>query len=338
MKHAALFALSLALTAAAHAGTAPRLLIDRLGLQTRQALAAPSADRTPQDIEREVAGEIAALVHASPGHVSLTETDAHGRTPLMLAVSGGYLQIVQALLTDASVRRQINQTAPRGETAWMLAQFAPGMTLAACQPGVLTLDRYPLLAPYLRRMAMLMTARKSVVVAIAQALEEAGAQAVPEAARARWLARCPNSTPALREALATDGDLLNTLVNEALARQLSFNKAYAAGLASIPQRPPQHMRFIDAAATPSQARTLRCPRMPAPAMRGALGWAGNLRLKAVAATRAGVVEVVDISVLSDAPPDTAVVDHFRGAIVRALAGYHCEGDQVFEQEFSFRIE
>lgn len=343
MKPAALFLLTLTLllacaSAHAEAATPPGELIDRLGLQLRQSPSITRPNERPRDdTERAVAGEISALIHAAPGHASLTTADAQGRTPLMQAASDGYLLVVKALLTDASVRRAINQPDAAGETAWMKAQFAPGVTLVACQPGALTLERYPLLAPYLLRMEALMFAGRSTIVAITQALEEAGADRDGDAARRAWLARCPNTAPELRAALAR-GDLQTTLVNDALDRQLRFSRTFAAGLASIAQRPPSEMKFIAPGSRTQSISALRCPSLPRPTLAGALNWSGTLRLHVVASTRAGVVEVADITVLSDDDTQPFVVDHFRGALIRALSAYQCEGDHVFEQEFRFKFE
>ncbi|RZL31667.1 MAG: ankyrin repeat domain-containing protein [Rubrivivax sp.] len=339
MKPAALFLLTLALACLrAQAAMPPGELIDRLGVQMRQSLSATPPNEQPRDdVERAVAGEIAELIHGQPGHASLTAPDGQGRTPLMQAVSGGYLLVVKALLTDASVRQAINQADAAGETAWMKAQFAPGMTLAACQPGALTLDRYPLLLPYLQRMGVLMSGSRSVVAAITQALEEAGADRNADAAHEGWLARCPNTAPELRAALAR-GDLQTSLINDALQRQLGFNKTYAAGLASIAQRPPSEMKFIPPSRRPESITALRCARLPRPTLTGGLNWTGTLHLRVVAATRAGVVEVADFTLLSNDIPEPYVVDHFRGALIRALSGYQCEGDHVFEQEFRFKVE
>lgn len=339
MKPAALFLLTLALSCANVATAAtPLELIDRLGVQLRNAPRQPrTAERPPADAERKVAGDISALIHATPGHASLTAADAQGRTPLMQAVSGGYLLVVQALLTDASVRRSINERDASGETARMQAQFAPALTLPACQPGMLTLERYPLLTPYLQRMDVLMSSRSSTVVGIAQALDDAGAELDAEAARGAWLARCPNTDAALRDAMGR-GDLLATLVNASLERLMRFNKAYAAGLASIAQRPPAQMRFAAPGVRPVGVSALRCASMPRPVLPGSLNWTGSLRLHVVASTRAGIVETADFSVSADDTTPPYVVDHFRGALIRALAGYQCEGERVFEQEFHFKVE
>jgi Ankyrin repeat len=315
----------------------PQQLIGSLGVEIRQILEAPKPGRTPEDAERAVAEQIAALARRSPGDDSLIATDGQGRTPLMLAVSGAYPLVVKALLGDPIVKARINARDNAGETAWMVAKFAPAMTLVACQPGALTLERQPLLIPYLRRMATLMDGSKSAVVGITQMLEDAGAETAPDAARKAWLARCPNTTPELRQALA-DGELQRTLINEALHRQLAFNKAFGAGLLTLPQRPPQGMRFISAAREPARTGDYHCLRMRPPAIQGGLNWSGSVRFNTVFATRAGVVEVVDFTVLSDGDPPPAVVNHFRSLLVRSLAGYQCAGDRVFEQEFRFMVD
>lgn len=328
---------ALAAARAAEPAPTPQQLINGLGVETRQILESPKPDRSPEQAERAVAEQITALARRSPGDDALIATDAQGRTPLMLAISGAYPLVVKALLADPIVRVRINAADQAGETAWMVANFAPAMTLVACQPGTLTLERHPLLAPYLRRMATLMDSKNSTVVAITQMLQDAGAEAAPDAARKAWLARCPNTAPELRQALAK-GELLSTLVNDALDRQLSFNKAYRAGLMTIPQRPPQEMRFIPLGREPSKAKDVNCPRKRPPALLGSLNWSGRILFKAVIATRAGVVEAVDLTVLSGNDPPAAVVSHFRSLLIRTLAAYQCEGDHVFEQEFQFKVD
>lgn len=316
--------------------TTPMQWIDGLGVEIRQRLEKPTPAGTPEDAEKAVAERITELVRGSPGTPSLTEADSAGRTPLMRAAADAYPLIVKALLADPGVQRNINAANADGETAWMLAQFAPSVTLAACQPGALTLERFPLLPPYLRRMAVLVGAPKSPTAAISQALLDAGATADPALAKQAWLARCPNAAPELRQALA-QGELLPTLVNHALSRQAAFNKAYREGSASLAEKPPAGMRFLREAGDIQGAQSLNCTRRPAPELRGALNWSGRITLKVVAATRAGVVEVADITLAAGAA-EPHVVDHFKGAILRALALYECEGEHVFRQELQFKVE
>ncbi|MFT7773827.1 hypothetical protein [Roseateles sp.] len=194
-------------------------------------------------------------------------------------------------------------------------------------------------------MTLLLRAEKSVAVGIVQALEAANAQATPDAALQAWLARCPNATPELRDTLARE-PLLPTLVHESIAKQMAFNKALSTGDVDIPQRPPEGMVFnpvrsgAPRTAEPLQTGAVRvsCERKPQPALRGALGWSGDLLLRARISTRAGIVETADFSLPLPGDPPPAVVDFFRGNVIRALAGYHCEGDHVFEQEFQFKVD
>ncbi|MFT7773828.1 ankyrin repeat domain-containing protein [Roseateles sp.] len=322
----------------------PHQLIGRLGVDIRKILEDPKASATPEDAERAVAEQIRALIARSPGHLSLTATDARGRTPLMLAVSGGYAQVVQALLADPAVRLSINVPDARGETAWMLANFAPAVTLAACQPATLTVARYPLVPPYVRRMVHVLKQQPSPIDTIVHDLEAAGAQADQEAAKQAWLARCHNAAPETREALA-QGELLETLVRDALARQREFNKTAADNPSMLPQKPPADMKFVkDRDDMPTgrappllRISEMRCESQPKPELPNIINWSGKILLKVVAASRAGVVETADFTVLAGTT-EKRVIEAFSTLVVRTLAKYQCEGDQVFSQEFEFRIQ
>jgi hypothetical protein len=316
----------------------PRQLIDRLGVETRQLLEKPRKERTPADAERAVAEQITAWTRRSPGDEALIDGDDQGRTPLMLAASGAYPLVVKALLGDPIVKALVNTKDAAGQTAWMHASFAPALTLASCQPGNLTLDRYPLLRPYLLRMSALLKSKDSPLVGIVRLLEDAGAQPDPEGARRAWLARCPNTPLELQQALA-NGQVLETLVDDAVSRQTRFSKALREGVAGTPQTPPDGMRFVQVReGKPLTAGQLRCVRTPAPPLRGAMPWSGELTFKAVIATRAGIVEAVDFEAISPAAPNPHVAQYFRSAVLQALAAYQCEGDHVFEQVFRFKID
>lgn len=325
----------------------PRQIIEKLDVEVRQILANPKAGRTPDDAERAAADKIAALVRSAPGHLSLSQPDSDGRTPLLLAVSSGYVQVVQALLTDPGARLAVNAPDAAGETPWMEASFAPTLTLVACQPGMLTRERYALLPPYLTRMSHLLKNRGEALGAIVRALEDAGAEPQPEAARRAWLDRCPNTSAELREALAKGGDLLQTLVGHAVTKQGEFNRTAKQSVDKLPEAPPKDMRFVTAG---PGARSLRrsallqiadmpCVNMPKPQIKGLLNWSGDVLLKVTGRTRAGVIEVADIDLIKLTGRDErGVVPYFRGLILQALAGYECEGEHVFEQEFMFKFD
>jgi hypothetical protein len=326
--------------AQAQATRTPRQLIEDLDLEVRRILENSKPDKTPEDAERAVADEITALVRSSEGHLSLTDVDARGRTPLMLAARGGYPLIVKALLADPSVKLRVNQPDADDVTPWMAANFAPALTLVACQPGTLTRERYALLVPYLRRMAHLLKTQGAAIAEVINLLRQAGAEVDAEAAKRMWLEQCPNATPALREALAGDR-LMQTLVHEALARQSEFNETARKDVKLLPDKPPEGMKFIrvekgrNGAPLPSlDVEQLHCMRMDKPEV-GTLQWSGKVRIRVVARTRAGVVEAVDFETMSSRPPPPKFVEYFHAVIVRALSGYQCKGDHTFEQEFEF---
>ncbi|MDR7295267.1 hypothetical protein J2X16_000588 [Pelomonas aquatica] len=315
-------------------------MIEDLDLEVRKILESSKSDKTPEDAERAVADEIGALVRRSEGHLSLTDVDLRGRTPLMLAARGSYPLVVKALLADPSVKLRVNQPDADGVTAWMLANFAPTLTLVACQPGTLTRERYVLLPPYLRRMGHLLQTKAAAIGEVITLLRQSGAEADEDAAKRLWLAQCPNATPALREALA-GGRLMQTLVNEALARQQEFNETATKDVKLLPEKPPDGMKFTredkgrNGAPLPAlDVQQLHCVHMEKPQI-GTLQWSGNVLIRAVVKTSAGVVETVDFETMSARPPAAKFMDYFRAVILRALAGYQCKGDHTFEQEFEF---
>lgn len=339
-----LLALTLPLPGHADMPRSPQQLIDRLGVDIRQALENPKSGVTPAAAEQAVADQISALVQSGEAQLLLTEAGRSGRTPLMGAVSGGYPLVVKALLADPGVRLQVNVRDAAGHTAAMLAHFAPTLTLVSCEPGTLTLERAQLLPPYLRRMSSLLQTDAASLVSIRQQLEAAGADMDPELMKRAWLARCPNTTPELRQALET-GELMSTVINDAIARQLAFNKLAQDSTARVPSKPPKGMQFVhaernrpgDTAAPlllPLSAMT--CVRMPKPELGGALPWSGSTVLKAVVSTRAGVVEAVDLTLI-EGDARSPATEYFSRLILRALAGYQCEGDKIFEREFQFVV-
>lgn len=323
----------------------PRQLIEKLDLEVRRLLQDPKAARTPEQAEQAVADAIAALAARSPGHLSLTDADDRGRTPLMLAARGPYPRVVQALLADPAVRLRVNQPDADGATAWMLAGFAPALTLPACEPGMLTRQRYALLVPYLRRMAQLLKTQAEPLGQVIAQLQRAGADTDGEAAKRSWLARCPNATPALREALAA-GELTPTLVQASTRALSDFSETARKDVKLLPDKPPAGMRFVHGdrdrhgQALPAlDIERMNCERMPKPEVTTTMPWAGSYLVRVVARTRAGVVEAVDLEPQKRGSrfTDPEVIGYLNGLVLTALSGYECLGDKTFEQEFKFVI-
>lgn len=346
LRSTALLCLTLMLGAAqAQPAATPRQLIENLGLDVRHLLQAPTPKRTPEDAERDAAEQIKALIRATPGHPSLTAIDSRGRTPLMLAAGHSYALIVEALLSDPSVRLTVDVANADGETAWMLARFALPVTLPACQHGNLTVERQNLMAPYLRRMTHVAKTEFAAVYATIAALEAAGAQRRPDEAKQAWLARCPNTEADLRRAL-DEGELTLTLLKTAVTRQNEYARATRAARPKVAQRPPQDMRFIPEGqrrntfqlVSALDADSSLCRVVPKAQLHEELDWDGQILLRAIVSTRGGVVEAVDVERLSiTGERQEAVTHYFRHVVLNTLAGYECEGDFVFEQEFQFVV-
>lgn len=326
-------------------GRTPRQLIESLDLDIRQLLRDAKAGRTPEQAEQAAADAITALAKSSPGHLSLTDGDSRGRTPLMLAARGPYPLVVQALLADPAVQLRVNQTDADGATAWMLASFAPALTLPACEPGTLTRQRYVLLRPYLLRMAQLLKTQAAPVGLAVSQLQQAGADADADAAKRLWLSQCPNAAPAVREALAA-GDLLPTLVNESVRTLRDFNDMAQKDVELLPASPPPGMKFVHQERAPSgkpltaiDIDDMLCEHMDKPEITGLVRWSGTYTVRAIARSRAGIVEVVDFEPMTHArlQPPPRVMDYFHGTILKAFAGYRCAGDKTFSQEFQIRI-
>lgn len=323
----------------------PRQLIEALDLEVRQLLHAPKAERTPEQAEQAVADAIAALAQRAPGHLSLTDSDSRGRTPLMMAARGPYPLVVQALLADPAVQMRVNQADADGATAWMLASFAPALTLPACEPGTLTRERYALLPPYLQRMAQLLKTQAAPVGLAVSQLQLAGADTDAEAAKRLWLQQCPNAAPALREALAA-GDLLPTLVNESVRTLREFNETAQKDVNLLPKSPPEGMKFVHGdrdrhgKSLPAiDIENMLCEHMDKPEITGLIPWSGTYTVRVIARSRAGVVEVADFEPMTRSrdQPQPRVTGYFHAIILKALSGYRCKGDKTFSQEFQFRI-
>ena len=79
-----------------------------------------------------------------------------------------------------------------------------------------------------------------------------------------------------------------------------------------------------------------CSVMPHPEM-PALNWTGEAVLQVVATVRGGRVVGTDFRVVQGAL-DSKTKRSLQRAAESALAGYQCQGDAMFQQDFAFRLD
>ncbi|WP_422014118.1 hypothetical protein [Roseateles sp.] len=349
LTQASLLAAALAFgSAASHAQTqaaSVAQLIDSLGAATQ---AGATDDWTAQrQAEADVARKIRELIVATPHAQELTAADPQGQTPLIRAALRGYAQVVDALLLDASVKGAIDAKAHDGLSAWMAAQFARPLTLAACHPQVLIREAVGLWGANLRRISYFAQQSPLPFDRIRTALASAGAKPDLDEAKRYWLEQCPGRDPALTAKIAASEDLLDTLMADSNPRLQAFLKE----IQDLPKpRPPRQLpdqpQFPERKPTPPREQppaaasreSMTCAQMPRPDVGaiGALEWSGNVLFKVVAEVQDSVPVAAAITVLSSrpaVPPEVAMF--FRAAVYRTLGTYRCAGDHLFHQEFQF---
>ena len=79
-----------------------------------------------------------------------------------------------------------------------------------------------------------------------------------------------------------------------------------------------------------------CSVMPRPEL-PPLGWSGEAVLQVLATVRGGRVVAIEFRVLQGAP-DPKSRRALQRAVEAALAGYRCQGDASFQQDFAFRLD
>jgi len=103
------------------------------------------------------------------------------------------------------------------------------------------------------------------------------------------------------------------------------------------------MQFVrDKPLPPPKVKRMRwegpwCLEMPKPNLELIHGWRGHAVLQAIVDTRAGVVEAVDFDLLTPGA-NHFIVQDLKEEVIKALAGYRCEGDYVFVQQFAFQVK
>lgn len=322
--------------------------IEGLQVAQRQLLDRDAPKEELAAAEARVAKKLAELIAREPGHWSLTERDAAGNTPLTLAVSGAHLHVVKALLTDSSVVLRINEPLPNGATPWVLASIAPRVSLPACQPAMLTVERTPLLRPYWKQMKALLADPDKPINGTLTALLEAGAAPDPERARTFWKLRCPSAWPATQAAVELADAILPAVVNQSVEAINGFTRQIASDRMAVVAEPPLGTVFrfpnfqFSAKAGPSlepppESVRTACPIKPAPQLLGAINWSGTLTLNAIVQVESGVITGLDLTAVPSTV-DRNVKRYFSTLVIDAYSRYVCGGQLAFSQEFKFKIE
>lgn len=93
-----------------------------------------------------------------------------------------------------------------------------------------------------------------------------------------------------------------------------------------------------AATQPAQVQSpgAVCSVMPRPEV-PAVAWSGEAVLQAIATVRGGRVVGADVRVTQGAP-DGKTRRALQRSVESALAGYACQGDAMFQQDFAFRVD
>lgn len=324
--------------------------IEALEVEQRQMLDRSAPREAIAAAEGRVVQKLTELIAREPGHWSLTERDSAGNTPLTLAVTGAHLHVVKTLLTDPGVAIRINEPLPNGATPWVLASIAPRASLPACQPGLLTVERTPLLRPYWKQMNSLLGDPDKPLSSTLISLAEAGATPDPVRARQFWRLRCPMALPAVQAALELDDDILLAVVKQSIEAVKEFSRQVTSDRMSLAAEPKagtvfgfpnfQYTALNGPSADPeleaTSGRTI-CPIKPVPVLQGSLNWRGELAFKAIVQVEAGVITGVDLKTRQN-NADRAIKNYFSALLIDALSRYVCGGQVAFSQEFVFRVD
>lgn len=180
--------------------------------------------------ELRVAADIRRWVNGFQGF--LVERNARGQSPLTVASSLGYAEIVSELLKAKNVRDSIDEVDDRGLTAWVHANLALRQTAWVCNP--LVFDDPWLWAPLAVTLPYYHEAVESPYRKIRRLLEQVGAKSDPARAKRFWQGHCERQAESTRAKVEATDDLLEMLLTESEA---ALRRA-TAGRPRKPDRTP----------------------------------------------------------------------------------------------------
>ncbi|PZP36767.1 MAG: hypothetical protein DI603_02080 [Roseateles depolymerans] len=296
--------------------------------------------------EQAVANQLRQLISQSPGDPAFRSRDHRWRTPLINAAMRGYADVVEALLSDEGVRQSINTQDGDGVSAWIAAQYARPLTLAACHPQDLTIEAIGLWGPYLQRLRYFALQTPLPFDRIRSALGAAGAKPELDKAKQLWLKQCPEHAPELEPLIEQSSDLMQTLLNDANQRLQGFfadprkapkSRQASPGIDSPTNTFPATDPVSDAQ---SSGAKHTCKNMPKPEWINNAGipWTGRALFSIDFEVQDGAPVVARVTTLSAKPalPDAIAIE-FRAMTLRALGAYRCTGDHLVRQEFEYRM-
>lgn len=104
------------------------------------------------------------------------------------------------------------------------------------------------------------------------------------------------------------------------------------GLGSGPTVAPPTVTAVPSVSAPGAV----CSGMPRPDV-PAVNWSGEAVLQVLATVRGGRVVGTEFR-LAQGAPDARTRRSLQRAVESALAGYQCQGDALFQQDFAFRLD
>lgn len=171
------------------------------------------------EAEQKAAVEIRKFI-VSGDSIGLVETNDIGQTPLMAAAFMGYSELVSELLKSDKVRNAINDTNPKGMSAWLYANFAYRQAVWVCNPAVFK-DPFSFIPLFVTQPYYLQSA-ENPYKKTRRLLEDAGAKADLAKAKQYWLDTCKSQSGTMRTKVQESSDLLDTVVTEGTETSTSY--------------------------------------------------------------------------------------------------------------------
>jgi hypothetical protein len=165
-----------------------------------------------QAVIEQARQEIQDYAAAGGDPAAFVEKGPHGTTPLLIAATEGYADIVVELLKNKRVAASVNDVDEYGFSAWTYANFAWDMAVWVCNPNTLN-DPHKFVPKWVEQ-AYYIGGAEHPYQKTRRVLEAAGAKTDMAATKQFWLDTCKLATPENRQKVTESRDLLATLETE----------------------------------------------------------------------------------------------------------------------------